>query len=324
VITITLMHTFSERIPVQDCKKLIHEVDPLDLVEYLRFFLIEKVNSKKGTIEIIYVHNPRARFGGKAKTRVTVTAGENSLRLHGLGPVSFELRLSCITPRTLVVYMTVTGKLIDRIPKQRARELFEALVAELRSRGGAEEALPPAPEAAAPAAGAALAAPVAAGTVAASPAGAPAAASQVPVAAPQPSPPAAVAAPQAAAQPPAGGEVDLAACIVRLITAGFPVDDELSRRVPSEFSPRLRSLPVAAHGYEPSERVNLIMFDDADYLIRLVSGDVRVDVVRLGGRVGVYYRGPEGEAYGDEAARLAAEKLCVPGRRIAYTVARLG
>jgi len=102
------------------------------------------------------------------------------------------------------------------------------------------------------------------------------------------------------------------------------VDEELSRRVPSEFSPRLRTLPVAAHGYEPSGRVNLLEFDDADYLIRLVSGDVRVDVVRLGGRVGVYYRGPDGEVYGDEAARRAAERLCGPTRRVAYTVARLG
>ncbi len=312
------MHTFSERLQVQDCKQLIHDLDPLDLIEYLRFFPIEKVNTKKGTIEIIYVHNPRARFGGKAKTKVTVTTGENTLRLHGLGPVSFELRLSCTTPRTLVVYFTVTGKLIDRIPKTRARELFEALLAELRSRAGIEETPIPLAEtratATAPAATAAAASiPAPAAMPAAAP-GATAVAATVPAQAPAPPPAAPTAAP---------AEEDLAACIVRLITAGFPVDEELSRRVPVEYSPRLRTLPVAAHGYEPSEQVNLLEYDDADYLIRLVSGDVRVDVVRLGGRVGVYYKGPDGEAYGAEAARKAAEQLCRRGRRIAYTVARL-
>jgi hypothetical protein len=257
-----LMHTFSERLRVKDCKQLIHELDPLDLVEHLRFFPIEKVNTKKDTIEIIYLHNPRARFGGKAKTKVTVTAGENSLRLHGLGPVSFELRLSCTTPRTLVVYYTVTGKLIDRIPKSRAYELFQALLAELRSRAGVEEApTQPAAAAAGPPVSALLVTPAASAPAAAAPGATTLSSGLTSTPASSPAPVASTPTPVPGAAGGTGvpGE-DLAGCIVRLITAGFPVDEELSRRTPREYSPRLRSLPVVAHGYEASERINLIEY----------------------------------------------------------------
>jgi len=360
---IVLMHTFSERLPVKSCRGILHSVNPSELIEFLEFLPIEKASVKKGRIEITYIHNPNARFGGKAKTKVTVTSGENTLRLHGLGPLSFELRLSCTAPTRLLVYLTVTGKLIDKVPRDKVRELFNRLLLRLRSMAGeaapSEEKPAPAPQvqpaaAAAPPPAAPSAAthyvappptaaapnPAALRPAAPLPTGMPLAANPAnppayapahgqPVAAPQPPQPQPAVPPPAAAAPPppaaagAGQAPNPAMCMVRMITAGFPIDEELSRRVPSEYSPRLRGLPLAAHGYEEATRVNLVEYDDADYLIRLVSGDTRVDVARVGGRVGVYYRGPRGEAYGAEAARMAVGDLCRPGRRVAYTVARL-
>lgn len=348
------MHTFSERLPVRNCREVLHSINPSELLEFLEFLPVEKASVKKGRIEITYIHNPNARFGGKAKTKVTVTSGENTLRLHGLGPLSFELRLSCTSPTRLLVYLTVTGKLIDKVPRDKVRELFNKLLLRLRSIAGeapAEEkpaapqpavrapaAAPPAPATAAPVTPAPVtpnpaavrpAAPLPTGTpLAANPVNPvnPAAANPVHAAVPPHAQPQPLAAAPAAAAPaaPGGSAVNPALCMVRMITAGFPIDEELSRRVPTEYSPRLRGLPVVAHGYEEATRVNLLEYDDADYLIRLVSGDTRVDVARIGGRVGVYYRGPGGEAYGAEAASKAVEDLCRPGRRVAYTVARLG
>ena len=138
------MHTFSERLPVRDCREVLHSINPSELVEYLEFLPIEKASVKKGRIEITYIHNPNARFGGKAKTKVTVTSGENTLRLHGLGPLSFELRLSCTSPTRLLVYLTVTGKLIDKVPRDKVRELFNKLLLRLRSIAGEAPAEKPA------------------------------------------------------------------------------------------------------------------------------------------------------------------------------------
>jgi len=112
-------------------------------------------------------------------------------------------------------------------------------------------------------------------------------------------------------------------CIVEAITAGFPVDEELSRQVEVEYSPRLGTLPYVTGGVDFIERLDLVRYDDG-YALRLVHEDTTVDVVRAGGRVGVYYQGPEGRAYGEDAVRLAAEKLCRPGTRVAYTVVRIG
>ncbi len=317
------MHTFSERIDVGDCRRLLSHLDPVELLEYIDIFPLEKINIKRGSIEIIYIHNPRARFGGKAKVKVTVTHHENTLRIHGLGPISFELRLACTTPSKMLVYLTVTGKLIDKVPKAKVGKIFERLKEEILRRAGKAPATKPIEEA------------LLGGTRRGEkPVQPPAAAAQPatlpPTAAPAPAA-AAPAAPLAAA--PAGQQVQAPGfegmsmesymCMVRLITAGFPVDDELSRRIPVEYSHRIRTLPIVANGYDPVERIDLLRYDDADYLIRLVSGDVVVDVVRMAGRVGVYYRDGSREAYGVEAARLAAEQLCRPGRRIAYTVARL-
>ncbi len=316
------MHTFSERIDVGDCRRLLSHLDPVELLEYIDIFPLEKINIKRGSIEVIYVHNPRARFGGKAKVKVTVTHHENTLRIHGLGPISFELRLACTTPSKMLVYLTVTGKLIDKVPKAKVRKIFEKLKEEVLRRAGKAPATKPIEEA------------LLGGTrreekPAQPPAAAAPTPTPAPVAAAQPAtlPPTAAPAPAGQQQVQAPGfegmSMESYMCMVRLITAGFPVDDELSRRIPVEYSHRIRTLPIVANGYDPVERIDLLRYDDADYLIRLVSGDVVVDVVRMAGRVGVYYRDRSREAYGVEAARLAAEQLCRPGRRIAYTVARL-
>ncbi len=318
------MHTFSERIDVGDCRRLLSRLDPIELLEYIDLFPLEKINMKRGTIEIIYVHNPRARFGGKAKVKVTVTHHENTLRIHGLGPISFELRLACTTPSKMLVYLTVTGKLIDKVPKASVEKIFEKLKEEILRRAGKAPAMKPIEEA------------LLGGTRREEkPAQPPAAMSPSTAASTPPvaSAPAAVVSAASSAAAPAGQQVQVPGfegmsvesymCMVKLITAGFPVDDALSRRIPVEYSHRIRTLPVVVNGYDPVERIDLLRYDDADYLIRLVSGDVVVDVVRTAGRVGVYYRDGSREAYGVEAARLAAEQLCRPGRRVAYTVARL-
>ncbi len=116
--------------------------------------------------------------------------------------------------------------------------------------------------------------------------------------------------------------VDKTLCMVRLVTAGFPIDDRVSHMIPTVYAPKLRTGRVVASGVDTVDRLDLARFDDRDYLIRLTSGDVKLDVVRppKRGVVGAHYQGPDGELYGLQAAGRFVEQVCTPGRRVAYWV----
>ncbi|NOZ89074.1 MAG: hypothetical protein GXO15_04030 [Crenarchaeota archaeon] len=114
-------------------------------------------------------------------------------------------------------------------------------------------------------------------------------------------------------------------CAARLVTAGFPVSSELSRIVPSKYSPRLRRGVLVDSGSGSPGSISLVHFDDADYLIRIAVGDYKADIVRLvsRGAVGVYFRGPGVEAYGEEAVEKLLDQLCRPNVRMLYWVVKL-
>ena len=141
--------------------------------------------------------------------------------------------------------------------------------------------------------------------------------------APQPpAPPAPAPAAPAAATPAAerGGELP---CTVRLITAGLPVDEALSRRIPGEIHDHANVAGrVVEEGEAPSDLLDLSMYRDG-YDVRLAWGENMLESYRAGGRVGVYMRSPTGESYGEAAVAQASRELCRGRIRVFYMVIRV-
>ncbi len=149
-------------------------------------------------------------------------------------------------------------------------------------------------------------------------------ASTAPPAAPAPPPPAAAPTPTPVAAPaaPAAAQRD---CIERLVTAGLPVDEELSRRI-KEYIHAEASVSgrLVDEGTGPQEEIDLSKYSDG-YDVRIIEGYNFVESVRWRGRVGVYYRNEAGriEAFGEEAVRHARGTVCRRGVRVTYLVLRL-
>ncbi|ABM81294.1 hypothetical protein [Hyperthermus butylicus] len=325
----SVMHSFIEKLPLRGCEKLLENISPLDVVSMAKLLPIAGISAKKDTVTVTYVYNPRARFGGKTKTKVIVDRTSSMLRLVGRGDLSFEARFSCYND-ILTIYFVVTGKLVEMISEERARGVFNEIVDHVMMRArelGAlrEEAMQqPAAE-------------VQTGEVVAQPAEVPAgfeaaaapaaeAAEPVVAAAAQPAAVAAEARQHAEAAPTAPGAASgfsVSECMARLLTAGLPIDEELSGRIPLEYSPKLPTSELVEMGEAPLGKLDFSRYTDG-YMVRLADESVRIDSVRLGGRVGLYLRSGGGEYLGTEALWRAIQEFCVdPEKKVIYIVVRV-
>ena len=341
----SVMYSFLEKYPVDGCNRILDRIAPVDVVSLAKFFPIAGISRKKNEIIVTYIVNPKSRFRGKAKTRVTVDRTSSTLRLVGKGDVSFEVRFNC-TNDILTVYFVVTGKLIDMIPRDKAKSIFDEILNYVRVKAyeiGAlqpEAPAPAAPPAPAPPVPAVQQQPVQPAAVEAQPAQ-----TQPP---PPPSPEPAVAQPAAeeatvvqqpqeeAAEAAAGvGEVQAEAaaveqeglsvteCMAKLITAGLPVDEELSRKIPFEYAPKFSLSPLVEMGEAQVSKLDLSKYRDG-FMVRLSSGGARLDSLRLGGKVGVYLKVNGAEHLGSEAVWRAVNVYCTdPGKKVFYIVVRV-
>jgi hypothetical protein len=121
----------------------------------------------------------------------------------------------------------------------------------------------------------------------------------------------------------AAGGVSVTECMARLITAGLPVDEELSRRIPFEYSPKLSLSPLVEMGESTVGKLDLSKYTDG-YMVRLTSGGARLDSLRLGGKIGVYLKVDGSEHLGSEAVWRAVNVYCSdPGKKVFYIVVRV-
>ena len=283
------------RVKVDGCRHRLTLVDPLAVLGVLRLLPVESVKAK-GSDRATIVYAVRGGLLGRPKSSVTLERDAMELRIEGRGALDFSLRASCPSDEQLIVTFNVGGKLSDRVSEETVDKVFEdvkKVLSEMMEIPVEKTQAPPAaPQAQPPRPAAAQVAPAAAGS-------------------------------QAALQVnPRQEALDKMLCMVRMVTAGYPVDDRLSRMVPTVYSPRLRVGRVVASGVDYAERLDLARFDDRDYVIRLSSGDKMLDVVRLAskGVVGAYYQGPGGPLYGLQAVNRFVEEVCRPGVRVSYWV----
>jgi hypothetical protein len=341
----SVMYNFLEKYPVQECSRLLDRILPVEVVSLIKFFPVADISSKKNTITVVYIVNPKSRFRGKAKTRVEIDRTSSTLRLLAKGDISFEVRFNC-TNDILTIYFVVTGKLIDMVPRDKAKGIFDEIVNYVRMKayeiGALKSEEVPTPPAPSP--------PTEIETIQTpqpllSEPAAEAGTEQSPQ--PEPLPPTApleheqeqpeVTLQQATPPPPppeeaaakplqeeaAAPETSVTECVARLITAGLPVDEELSRKVPFEYSPKLSLSILVEMGEAPAGKLDLSKYTDG-YLVRLASKGAKLDSLRLGGKVGVYLRVNGSQYLGSEAVWKAIDIYCgEPERKIFYIVVRV-
>ncbi len=314
------------------CRNMLPRVNAMQLLQVLADLPpMGTLNIRPGKISLSYKHNPHALIGGRSETVLTVYKSVRELRVEGRGKLIVNLRIRCSGDEEATVSLEVGGEHEPLVPEEKLEYALKRLVKVLAGYGFQPTPTPPPQPPAAQAQPPQL--PASLQAVATQPAPPP---QQPPAPAALPAAPSLVAAPP---QPPAAAALEsipaaaLAAderlrrlqCAARLVTAGFPVDPELSRRVPIEYSPRLRTGTLVDSGSGSPDSISLVHFDDADYLIRIAVGDYKADIARLASRglVGVYLRGPGVEAYGEEALEKLLDLLCRPGARMLYWVVRL-
>ena len=332
------------RIP--DCRRSIAQLNTVRTLESIEDMVpLGRLEVRPGKIALSYKSNPRSLIGGRSETLFTIYKSLREFKAVGRGKLEVNLTIRCLGDDRGEIILEVAGEHEKLIPEEKLEYAVKRLAKTLNKLIGfePEETAPTAPalqppaQAAAPTATASsptlrLPSPQPAAAAAVVAAAAPAPAPQplqpaTPAAAlQQPLPPApAAAAPQ---QPPGQAVLDerlrRLQCAARIVTAGFPLDEELSRRIPSEYSPRFRRGQLVDSGEGAPDQVNLIQYDDADYVIRVFTGDLKADIVRLAsGAVGVYLKGPGGESYGEEALERLLDALCRPGARMLYWVVRV-
>ncbi len=323
----TTMYNFKRHYEVDDCYSAISRLDAEKFVSLVDLLPIHGMKKKGDKFIVTYVYDPNARFGGKDKTTVTIDRGRNHLKITGLGGLSYELRISCLDKSKLLLYMVVTGRLLSYISKKKAEQVFEALSNLVTTTIGARraeervatpvtqprmETLSIKPKPSQPQRAPTPAVPtLATGYTEAGEEAIPTmqtSAPQLVRTMPSQEPGKAVAKP---------GDNE---CITRLVTAGLPVDEDLSREVPLKYSPLLRQggKRIVEYSSGEAEAIDLSKYRDANYIIRLFFSDSKVDIVRLPseGKVGIYYKGPDGEIYGVKAIEKIAAILCSSNNKL--------
>jgi len=114
-------------------------------------------------------------------------------------------------------------------------------------------------------------------------------------------------------------------CVTRLFTAGLTVDENLSRNIPTNYHPTAStSGRLVEDGTRSVDILDLSMYK-SNYDIRIVYGDVFVESVRVGGKVGIYYRNyaTNEEAFGEAAIEKAKDRICREGVEVSYLVIEL-
>jgi hydrogenase maturation factor len=317
----TTMYSFKRHYEVDDCYSAISRLDAEKFVSLVDLLPIHGMKKKGDKFIVTYIYDPNARFGGKDKTTVTIDRGRNHLKITGLGGLSYELRISCLDKSKLLLYMVVTGRLLSYISKKKAEQVFEALsnlvTTTIGARRAEEAVAVPAtrprvevlgirPQPSQPLRTPAPAVPaLATGYVEAREEAIP----TTQTSAPQPMEATTSQEPRETAVEPGSSE-----CIARLVTAGLAVDEDLSREVPLKYSPLLRrgGKRIVEYSSGEAEAIDLSKYRDANYIIRLFFSDSKVDIVRLPseGKVGIYYKGPDGEIYGIKAIEKIVAMLC--------------
>ncbi len=143
--------------------------------------------------------------------------------------------------------------------------------------------------------------------------------------APAPTPAAPTPAPEVASPAAAEGLEERRPCEVRLFTAGLPVDEELSRRIPGELHMHANVAgTVVEEGRASVDDLDLSIYRDG-FDVRIAMGDLLVETVRTGSSVGIHLRDTASgrELYGRDALREATERICRPGNRVYYIVIRV-
>lgn len=321
-----VMYSFVAREPLTDCRRLLESLEPLEIAEQLKLLPVDNISSKKNKIKIVYIHNPNARFGGKAKVEVTLDRGKNSFRLNGKGPLSFEVRLNCFND-ALTIYFVVTGKLIDLVPEEKAREIFNKILDYITAKASTLGLLPretgytliseaPGHETALPVSTNVepTAIPQQANIASSHEVSQISAIAQQTLGLTGSTP----------MQETSGTSIEDASCVEKLFTAGLTLDEELSRMIPIDYHYRARFGRLVEDGRADPFATDLTAYRDG-YVVRFVAGDHFIESVRVDGRAGIYYRNDStGETLtGSEALARAEEALCKSSARATYVVIKI-
>ncbi len=297
---------------IPGCSQALEGLGLLELVERLKILQVDRVTERRGRVEVVYLYTPDEFTKKRLKVRYELHHAPGRLAVRGTGALDLELTVTCRGDEA-EASIEVKGKGERYIEQPSLEEALASLLDLIASRAPPPPAPTPMPTPA-PAPAPAPAAPAPAAATAEAP----------PAPTPAPAP-----APTPAPTPPAEAPVEAATveldCVGKLVTAGLPVDEELSRQVRSVYHAQASLSGVLEEdGRALSTQLDLSTYR-GNHVVRILAGRFYVEAVRLGDRVGVYARDEEAgvEAYGSEALSMVEERLCREPVRVTYMVIRL-
>ena len=274
---------------VSSCREALAKTTILELVNMLKILPVERITQKRKHIEIIYVYRPDEFTRRRIKVKAETEKAPELINIRTKGALEITLTVECASENELIVTLIVGGKAEHYIDEKKVKEIADKIADLIASRS------PPAPK-------------------------------------PTPPPPVAAAAAAAATAAKAAKAMtapmtgtSMSDCVERLITAGLRLDEILSKQIPSIYHPHASASGVlVAEGRGNSRALDLREYKDG-YDIRLTSGNIFIEIVRLGGRVGVYYNdyNTGEELTGSAAIRRIEETICKEERPLTYLVLKM-
>lgn len=278
-------HVEAKTVPA--CREALEKITEDDIYELFKQFMkVEKYGVKKGRLEIVYVHRLNEFTKKRIKLKLKCERRRDEIIVQGEGNINVELIVKCSGENEVAVGLTVYGKAEKYVERKKVEEFVKRLLELVESK---------APKAV---------------QVAPTPAETPAT---------QPTPTAPV---RAAPPTPEKRELD---CVTRLLTAGLEVDESLSKSIPTDYHlSASTSGRLVEDGTASVDALDLSMYK-SNHDIRIVCGDILVESVRVGGKVGVYYRNyaTNDEAFGKAAIEKAKDRICKEGVEVSYLVIEL-
>jgi len=271
---------------VPACREALEKITENDIYELFRQFIkVEKYSVKRGRLEIVYVHRLNEFTKKRIKLKLECEKKRSEIIARGKGDINVELVVKCSREDEVAIGLTVYGKAEKYIGRKQVEEFVKKLLELVESKAPKIARVTPTP-------------------------------SETPAA---PSTPTASA---IATVVPGKRELD---CVTRLFTAGLKVDENLSRNIPINYHPMAStSGRLVEDGTASVDVLDLSMYK-SNHDIRIVCGDIFVESVRVGEKVGVYYRNyaTNEEAFGEAAVEKARDRICRKGVEVSYLVIEL-